>query len=278
MKKVLIGLAVLVVIVAGGLYFVWSNLGSIIKTAVEETGSKVTQVSVTLDAVDVDKLTDGQAGIRGLTVGNPSGFNTDSALKLGEVSVKVDPATVTSDVIVVKEVVIAAPQVTYEFGSGGSNIGTIQKNVEKAAGGASSGGGSGGGSSGSGDSGGPKLVIENLYVRDGRVNVSADFLKGQSQGAKLPSLHLKDIGKSGGSNTGATPAEVAKKVIAAISAAATQAVGNMNVGAIKDALGKELGGAAAGIQKSLEKGGDAGKVLKEGAGEAEKGLKKLFGQ
>lgn len=277
MKKVLIGLAVLVVIVAGGLYFVWSNLGSIIKTAVEETGSKVTQVSVTLDTVDVDKLTDGQAGIRGLTVGNPAGFNTDSALKLGEVSVKVDPATVTSDVIVVKEVVVAAPQVTYEFGSGGSNIGTIQKNVENAAGGGASGGGSGGSSSG-GDSKSPKLVIENLYVRDGRVNVSADFLKGQSQGATLPSIHLKDIGKSGGSNTGATPAEVAKKVMAAISKAATQAVGNMNVGAIKDALGKELGGAAAGIQKSLEKGGDAGKALKEGAGEAEKGLKKLFGK
>jgi hypothetical protein len=31
-------------------------------------------------------------------------------------------------------------------------------------------------------------------------------------------------------------------------------------------------------QKSLEKGGDAGKALKEGAGEAEKGLKKLFGK
>lgn len=278
MKKVLIGLAVLAVIVAGGLYFVWSNLGSIIKTAVEEAGSEVTQVSVTLTEVNVDKLTDGEAALRGLKVGNPSGFNTDSALKLGEVSVKVDPTTVTSDVIVVKEVVIAAPEVTYEFGSGGSNIGTIQKNVEKAAGGASSGGDSGGGSPSGGDGGGPKLVIENLYVRDGKVNVSADFLKGQSQGAKLPSIHLKDIGKSGGSSNGATPAEVAEKVIAAISKAATQAVGNMNVGAIKDALGKELGGAAAGIQKSLEKGGDAGKALKDGAGEAEKGLKKLFGK
>lgn len=278
MKKVLIGLAVLAVIVAGGLYFVWSNLGSIIKTAVEEAGSEVTQVSVTLDAVDVDKLTDGQAGIRGLTVGNPSGFNTDSALKLGEVTVKVDPTTVTSDVIVIKEVVIAAPQVTYEFGSGGSNIGTIQKNVEKAAGGASSGGGSGGSGSSSGDSEGPKLVIENVYVRDGKVNVSADFLKGQKTGASLPTIHLKDIGKEGGKNSGASPAEVAQKVIAAISKAATGAVGNLNVGAIKDALGKELGGAAAGIQKSLEKGGDAGKALKEGAGEAEKGLKKLFGK
>ncbi len=279
MKKVLIGLAVLVIVVAGGLYFVWSNLGSIIKTAVEEAGSEVTQVSVTLNAVDVDNLTDGQAAIRGLTVGNPAGFQTDSAFKLGEVSVKVDPATVTSDVIVIKEVVIAAPEVTYEFGSGGSNIGTIQKNVEQAAGGASSGGGSGGGSS-SGDSAGegPKLVIENLYVRDGKVNVSADFLQGQKTGASLPTIHLKDIGKEGGRSSGASPAEVAQKVVAAISTAATGAVGKLDVGAIKDALGKELGGAAEGLQKTLEKGGDAGKALKEGASEAEKGLKKLFGQ
>lgn len=278
MKKVLIGLAVIAVIVAGGLYFIWSNLGSIIKTAVEEAGSEVTQVSVTLNNVDVDKLTDGQAAIRGLTVGNPSGFQTDSAFKLGEVSVKVDPATVTSDVIVIKEVVIAAPEVTYEFGSGGSNIGTIQKNVEKTAGGSSSGGGGSGSSSGGDDSGGPKLIIENVYVRDGKVNVSADFLKGQKTGASLPNIHLKDIGKEGGKSTGASPAEVAQKVVAAISKAATGAVGNLNIGAIKDALGKELGGAAAGIQKSLEKGGDAGKMLKEGAGEAEKGLKKLFGK
>jgi hypothetical protein len=277
MKKILIGLVVIAVIVAGGLFYIWSNLGSLIKTAVEEAGSEVTQVSVTLNKVDVDNLTDGQAAIRGLTVGNPSGFQTDFALKLGEVSVKVDPSTVTSDVIVIKEVVIAAPEVTYEFGSGGSNIGTIQKNVEKAAGGASSSGGSGGSSSG-GDSGGPKLVIENVYVRDGKVNVSANFLKGQKTGASLPNIHLKDIGKEGGKNSGASPAEVAQKVIAAISKAATGAVGNLNVGAIKDALGKELGGAAAGIKKSLEKGGDAGKALKEGAGEAEKGLKKLFGK
>lgn len=274
MKKILIGLAAIAVIVAGGLFYIWSNLGSLIKTAVEEAGSEVTQVSVTLNKVDVDNLTDGQAAIRGLTVGNPSGFQTDFALKLGEVSVKVDPSTVTSDVIVIKEVVIAAPEVTYEFGSGGSNIGTIQKNVEKAAGGASS----GGSSSGGGDSEGPKLVIENVYVRDGKVNVSADFLKGQTTGASLPNIHLKDIGKEGGKNSGASPAEVAQMLIAAISKAATGAVGNLNVGAIKDALGKELGGAAAGIQKSLEKGGDAGKALKEGAGEAEKGLKKLFGK
>ena len=44
MKKILIGLAVVVLIIAGGLFYVWQNLGSLIKTAVEDAGSRTTQV------------------------------------------------------------------------------------------------------------------------------------------------------------------------------------------------------------------------------------------
>jgi hypothetical protein len=272
MKKILIGLAVIVVIVLGGLFYLWSNLGSLIKTAVEEAGSRVTQVKVTLKEADTGNLTSGAMALRGLVVGNPSGFKTDSAFQLGEISVKVDPSTVTSDTIVVKEVVIGAPQVTYEFGSGGSNIGTIQKNVEKLTGG----GGSSSGGSSSDSSGGKKVVIENLYVRDGKVEVSADFLQGKKTGTSLPTIHLKDIGKSKG---GASPAEVAEQVIAAISKSATSAVGKLDVGAIKDALGKELGAKMGDVQKTLEQStGGATDALKKGSGDAEKTLKGLFGK
>ncbi|MGH6621061.1 MAG: hypothetical protein ACREF6_16060, partial [Alphaproteobacteria bacterium] len=205
------------------------------------------------------KVTEGALALRGLVVGNPSGFKTDSAFQLGEISVKVDPSTVTSDTIVVKEVVIAAPHVTYEFAGGGSNIGTIQKNVEKLAGGGSS------ASSSSSSEGGKKVIIENLYVRDGKVDVSADFLQGQKTGASLPTIHLKDIGKSGG---GATPAQVAEQVIAAIGKSATTAVGKLDVGAIKDALGKELGARM----------GGATDTLKQGTGGVQEGLKGILGK
>jgi hypothetical protein len=276
MKKVLIGLAVLVLIIAGGLFYVWHNLGSLIKTAVEEAGGRVTQVKVSLKEADAGKVTEGALALRGLVIGNPSGFKTDSAFQLGEISVKVDPASVTSvasgssDTIVIKEVVIAAPHVTYEFAGGGSNIGTIQKNVEAFAG---SGGSS---SSSSSSSGGKKVVIDNLFVRDGKVDVSADFLQGQKTGASLPTIHLKDIGKSSG---GATPAQVAEQVIAAISKAATGAVAKLDVGAIKDALSKELGAKMGDVQKSLEQGtGGAGDLLKKGTGGAQEGLKGIFGK
>jgi hypothetical protein len=271
MKKILIALAVLVLIIAGGVFYVWQNLGSLIKTAVEEAGTRVTQVKVSLKEADAGNVTSGALALRGLVVGNPSGFKTDSAFQLGEISVKVDPATVTSDTIVIKEVVIGAPHVTYEFAGSGSNIGTIQKNVEAFA-------GSGGGqsTSSSSSSGGKKVIIENLYVRDGKVDVSADFLQGQKTGAALPTIHLKDIGKSGG---GATPAQVAEQVIAAISKSATSAVAKLDVGAIKDALGKELGAKMGDVQKTMEQGtGGATDMLKKGTGGAQEGLKGIFGK
>ncbi len=276
MKKIGIGLAVIVLLVAGGIFFVWSNLGSIIKNVVETAGTEVTGVKVSLDAVDVDKLTDGAAGLRGLTVANPKGFKSGYAFKLGAVAVKVDATTVADDVIVIKEVVIAKPQVIYEFGSGGSNIATIQKNVE---GKASSGSGSAGGKSTTkSDESGKKVVIENLYIRGGAINVSADFLGGKKVGTSLPNIHLENIGKAGGKINGATPAEVAEKIIAAISKGTTGAVGKINIGSVKDALGG-ISGTLKGRASDITKG--ASGISKGASGiskEAEKGLKNLFGK
>jgi hypothetical protein len=271
MKKVLIGLLILIIIVAAGLFYLWQGRDRFIKTAVEDAGSRATQVSVTLNEVDTGDVLDGGVALRGLVVGNPAGFKTESAFKLGEVSVKVDPGTIMSDTIVVNEVVIAGPQVTYEFAGSGSNIGTIQKNVEQMAGGASS-----GGASSSDDGSGKKVIVENLYVRDGKVNVSADFLQGQQTGTNLPSIHLKDIGKSSG---GASPTVVAEQIIEAIAKAATSAVAKLDVGAIKDALQKEMGAKMGDMQKSLEQGtGGATDAIKKGTGDAEKTLKGLFGK
>lgn len=273
MKKIVIGLVVVAVLVVGAVVFLLGNLGSLLKDVIETAGTEVTEVNVTLNEVDVDRLTDGEAALRGLIIGNPAGFNTNSAIRLGEVSVQVDPKTVADDVIVIKKVVIAKPEITYEFGGSGSNVGTIQKNVERKTGGGKK--STGKEAKSAEDDGGKKIVIENLYIRDGSVSVSAAFLKGKEVSASLPNIHLKDIGKSKGKNTGASPAEVAQKVISAISGSATKAVGGLNIAGIKDALGKELGSAT----KVLEQGaGSATKKLEEGAGGVTKGLKGLLGK
>ena len=91
-KGLIVGGAVvglLVVLVAGVVAYVLSNLDSLVKEAVETHGSAVTQAKVTLNEVKIE-ATSGAGALRGLTVGNPAGFKTSSAFELGQISIKYD--------------------------------------------------------------------------------------------------------------------------------------------------------------------------------------------
>jgi len=287
LRGLLIGLLVVVVVVGGAIFFLFSNIGKIIKEAVEDVGPRVTQTSVTLSEAEVD-VTEGRAALRGLDIGNPKGFETDYAFKLGAISVTIDTGSIGGDTIVIKEIVVDKPAVTYEydFSAGTSNIETIQKNAESFAAAA---GGGGGGSSGGSSSEGPKLVIENLYVRGAEVAVSAKGFAGKKASQTLPEIHLTDIGKDEG---GATPAEVAQEVIAAITDKIGGFMAGMDLGKMLDIdIGKTLEGVTKGITegardagKMIEEGmkgvtegaGGAGDAVKEGVGAAGEKLKKLF--
>lgn len=257
-----VGAVIVVVVVA--VVYVFSNLGSLIKQAVERAGSEATQTKVTLNKADVS-ITDGKGSLNGLVVGNPKGFKTDSAFKLGAIAVSLDTATVRSDPIVIKEITITAPEVTYELAGTGSNIDAIQKNVNAFAQRLSS----GQQKEKSGE--GPKVIINNLYIRDGRVNVSAGFLQGKPLGAPLPTIHLKDIGKE---KKGATPGEVAQKVISSITESATKAAAGLNLDKLKGMAGDAAGTAKKALEGATSGTGGAGKAV-EGAGDA---VKKLFGK
>ncbi len=256
-KGLLIGGGVLIVVVAVGAYWFASNVDSLIKAAIETYGSEITKTDVTLDKVEISP-TSGAGSLSGLKMTNPAGFKSDSAFKLGIVSIALDTGSLSGKTIIVKEIVIGSPDVTYEIGANGSNIDAIQKNVESYT-------GSSGGSSSSGGNGDDvKLIIENLYIRGGKVNVSATALGGKSLGAPLPTIHLKDIGKKSG---GATPGEVADQIIKAVSNGATQAVGTLN-------LDKILGGATGVAKDAMEQGKGALEKGKDAVGGT---MKKLLG-
>ena len=234
--------AAVVVVIVVVVVFVLSNIDTLVQEAVEEIGSEATQAKVTLDEVDIS-ITSGTGALRGLTVGNPAGFKTAHALRLGEVSITLDVDSVTEDVIVIKEIVIAAPQVTYELGSDGSNLDALQRNAQAfmerhsgepgkqqtTAGGGDAGdqaASSGGGAKQAEDEPEVKIVIENLYIRDGEASVSATMLEGRKVTVPLPSIHLTDIGKE---DQGATPAEIADQILSAITAETTQAVASLGI-------------------------------------------------
>ena len=272
MKKVaLIGGGLIVVIVVAVVLLV-SNLDSLIKTAVEEVGSKATQAKVSLSEVKIS--TDGKGALRGFTVGNPTGFDTPGAFKLGEVSVSLDVGSVTSDTVRIHEILVAAPEVTYEFKAGGSNLEVLKKNVEQFAGI----GGGGTASAAKADAstekgGGKKLIIDRIVLRDGTVTLGANapFLKGKSQTVPLPTIELKDIGKDTG---GASAGEVIQQVMSQVTAASAQALASLNIGELTNSLGGLSSGAMGALQGTTSGAQDS---LKKGAEGATGTLKKMFG-
>ncbi len=87
MKKLVISVVGLLIVVTAGLVFVWSNLDGIVKDAIQTYGSEATKTQVSVEDVTL-KLESGYASIRGLNVGNPSGFSDPNIFELGEISVK----------------------------------------------------------------------------------------------------------------------------------------------------------------------------------------------
>ncbi len=261
----------LVLVVAGVLFFVVSNIDGIIKAGVERFGPEVTQTEVRLDEVEV-AATSGQGALRGLFVGNPDGFEAPSIFELGEVSLDIDVSSITGDTVLIREIVIAAPQITYEIGPNGSNIDALRRSVEQAVGGGGSSGGGGGGGSGGGEASTSErqIIIENLYVRGGQINVAATALPGQTLGATLPDIHLTDLGKDGG---GADPAVIIDKVIEAVTEQVGVAVADVDLGGLLEGVSGEAAEQLRGVLEGAT-GEDAGEALKqlEGAGERLRGI------
>lgn len=251
--------AVVIIAVVAVFVYVYSNLDSIVKDAVEEYGPRYTGVSVKLEKVELSPES-GEGKLSGLIVGNPPDYETESAFRLGSITVSIDLASLTSDTILIRSIVIDQPDVTYEFGEGGSNVDVIGQNVEKAA-------GPPGTETPEEKSGtDKKMIVESLVVSNGNVSVSHPLLEGQRVGAGLPTIRLKDIGKD--KKEGATPAEVVDKVMDAIEQQAAVAVRSTNI----DDMLKRLGPGAEDAIKNLQGGADG---AAKGTGDT---LKKLFGK
>jgi len=255
LKKIAIGLVVLIVIVTGGGYYLFLNLDHLIKSAVEKYASAATQTKVGLDSVKLI-LSSGDGTLSGLSVGNPKGFSSAKALYLGSINVKLDTGTIRGNgPIVIRDVVIEKPQVTYELlNDGSSNLQAIQNNTRAYAAaiqqGANPPPANLGGAPKATAAGGPegrKIIINNLTIRSGQIAISQELLKGRQLSANLPELHLTDIGKNSG---GATAAQVAQQVFGAlINAAAQSSVTELAKekigGLIKAVPASAIGGAAA---------------------------------
>jgi hypothetical protein len=245
-KKILLygGLAVLALAI-GVILYLSMNLNSLLVTAVETFGPRITDTEVRLADADVSPLS-GAGELEGLFVGNPQGFKTDGLMRVGSVSIVVDTGSLTSDTVLIKKVEVLDPELTYEVQGGTSNIKALQRNIRRNA---------GSGETASGDSGGKKVIIEDFVMRGGTVHLALGDLGGAGTTVSLPEIHLTDIGRDSG---GATPAEAVGQIF------------NSVTGTVVPAVTKSVNMMGEGVKQGAE-------TLQKGVEGAAQKLKGLFG-
>jgi hypothetical protein len=228
-------------------FFVWKNLDSIVKTAIETYGSEATKTAVHVGSVKLD-LKHGQATITDLSVANPKGFTDPHIFELGRISTRVDLASINKNPIVIDEIHISAPTVVYEINRAGvSNVEVLKKNLGL---GGSSAAGS---SSGSSSDNGRKMIIRKIIV-DGSSAKGRSAALSQEQSVSLPRIVMTDVGAKRG---GATAAEVARQLSDTL-------LTNVKASVAKIGVDKYLGKSADAVKAQMQKkvGGAAGDMLK----------------
>ena len=211
MKKALVVVAVLLALAAGAIFLAYNSLDVIVKMALEHYGPDVAGVTVKVGDVEISPR-DGRGRLKGVEIGNPKGFSAPLAARLGEIAVAIDPRTITEPIVLIHEIAIEAPLITYERGAKTTNLDVIQKNIESyvKAGGASS-----EGQTPSGRSAKHRFVIERLAIRGAKVRMTNAALKGQGLTFDLPDILLRDVGKGQNGVTASEAANIVTKTLIA---------------------------------------------------------------
>jgi hypothetical protein len=253
LMKVLLALVVALLLLVGALHL-W--LGSLIKRGVEQIGPRITQTSVTLREANISLLS-GRAELKDLTVGNPKGFQAPSAFSLHNATVRLDWKSMLSDTVVIEEILIDGPQITFEGTPTSSNLGMIRDNA-KAFAPTQSSEKAPAPKRDAQQGSGKKVVIKQFTMTNARANmwVRAGGFETKAQGVTLPDIRLKNIGNESG---GASVQEVIAILLTSIVTSATRLITSLDKPLEKGA--QAVGESAKQIGQSAEKA--ASKALQD---------------
>jgi len=215
MKKALlrVGLGV-VALVAAALVASMFFLGRIVKTGIETVGPRVAQVAVQLESAEV-WLLPGRAQLKGLSIGNPPGCKTETAIKAGVIRVRLNTMSAFSSRPIIDSIVVQSPEITLEGGLKNNNLTRILKNVNATVDSHAASPPTGAGPDRSQAAGKPgrRFQINELLIRDARLHIASLFYTGAGVTVTLPDIHLTKLGAG---PAGITSAEVAQKALVAL--------------------------------------------------------------
>jgi hypothetical protein len=234
-------------------------LGTIIKGTVNHVLPAVTGTPSGMGSCYLNIFT-GTLNIKDFVIGNPKGYETAHAFKLGEVHVDIALTSLLSDKIVIEDIIVDNMEVSFETKLTETNIGVIKDNIDKLSKkdeSAETGGEEEPAVAEEEEPGaGKKLQIDNFMFINSKVNLHA----GVGTSVPLPEIKIQGIGAD--SDEGASVPEISEEVFNELYLAilkAAKSIGNIDTEGIKE-----------GTDKAIEK-------AKEGTENVIKGVKGLFG-
>ena len=255
-KWIIAGVGVLLVAIVVVMIF-WG--GHVVKHSVNTIGPQVLGVPVRLEQARFHPLR-GYISLSELVVGNPEGFRTESLFEVHHLEVDLAMSTLFSDPLVIQRIFIDSPQITFEMGLRGTNIGSLIDSLEEE------------------DADeeeevavaddepaapGRGVVIQEFVLADATIRVSATALRGQSVPITLGTVTLTELGGEDQS-----VAQIVTQVVKALAGTVVNAVGGAG-----DLLGDGLRGAWNGVSSVGGLAVDGVRAVTGGVADGARGLR-----
>jgi uncharacterized protein involved in outer membrane biogenesis len=197
MKKIMtVSAIILLALLAVGL----SNLGPIVAKAINVYGPRLTKTEVHVSNVDISLLS-GTATLSDFILGSPKGYTAPETLKARSIYLDVDERSLLGDSPVIHRIEVFRPEIFYEKRDGTDNLQTLleamrssQRKPEP---------------SDSRKAAGKRLLIKDLIVRGGTLNVIVPGTGGQNAKLSLSELHLRNVSEQ-------TPRAVTADILSAV--------------------------------------------------------------
>lgn len=257
------------------IYFCLPSVESIIKRVVHQYGSQIIGTDVSIGGIDLE-LSKGIGVVKDIKIANPKGYQAPNLFYLKELGVEIDISSLTSDTIIIDNITINNPEITYEMKTlTQSNISDILNNIERNTATDETAQSKDNSSKSAKDDGSSKkVIIKQLTVSDGKVAaiVGAASLKAPIN-ISLPTIKMNNIGQD---KNGATPVETISKVITKIMQTVSQTVVSANLSELKDASVKQVKAVADNLKAGSENIQEQGKAALGSAKNAVSNLKGMF--
>lgn len=202
MRRVLLAsLALTAALALAGVIWFTRSLDARVERYLERLGSELLGVPVRIASVDV-ALREGRATLHGLEVANPPGdYSSRPALRVDDVSVSIEAASLASSPIVLREVAVGAPFVNLEVTEGGLNLLALSRHLDRV---------EPEQADAAADDEPPRLFrIETLRIREGTLRVDASALDREVREIALGDFARRNLGGA----SGGTPGELGQEVL-----------------------------------------------------------------